>query len=416
MNATIINVMSPIYGSQNVNDTMEKLRLIAGQNAAICYLKDSYFTATASPDSSLKRFDRVSSSGHHSIADHSQIEILFEDIPKALAMVLNNLTFYAASEKSGRYTELKASTDIEKQKYDKWKKLFPDIIRGLYPELTDSHVEKLAQENARYMLDIFTPSTTLGYTTSLRQWCYIADWCDRFVEKNSKPHMLTDVEKRFNFNNKLAESFKWLSSVIHRLGIYDERLSDIKPRSIEEFTSPIFLWSSGADVKMNPYTDSFTYDFVASPVAIAQLQRHRTIKLKMYIPDSDFEPFMPPILNVLSEGNRVPADMTSDWLNDIRELNSHGIFTQANRLRCRINCDISSFIMMCEERLCGRAQLETYRIVSDMYYQLYQALKNNIGIFSPEVTEPIKTIIDNVDIGGTSWDCKINFTKCKRIN
>ena len=81
----------------------EEAKLFSGRAAGICYMPEDY-EALSSEDVSktLKRASGTLASGHHSVYDHIQYNLLLEDIPKFLAMVLNNEGIYVTSEKSAR--------------------------------------------------------------------------------------------------------------------------------------------------------------------------------------------------------------------------------------------------------------------------------------------------------------------------
>ena len=63
--------------------------------------------------------------GHHSVYDHTYINFNIQNIPKILAMVLNNEKQYTTSEKSARYTKITPGensviTKEEVDLYNKW--------------------------------------------------------------------------------------------------------------------------------------------------------------------------------------------------------------------------------------------------------------------------------------------------------
>ena len=53
-----------------------------------------------------KRIKSTLEHGHHSVYGHEYIKFNIENIPKVLAMVINNEKEYTTSEKSGRYTRV----------------------------------------------------------------------------------------------------------------------------------------------------------------------------------------------------------------------------------------------------------------------------------------------------------------------
>ena len=121
-------------------------------------------------------------SGHHSVFGHAHYNLIFEGIPKILAMILNNEKIYNTSEKSARYTKMEPSEE-EKVLYEKWIEKYKKVIKEEYPEFDDKKVKKLAQENARYLISIFTPATIMGYTVNFCQLNYIVHWFEDYIKK-----------------------------------------------------------------------------------------------------------------------------------------------------------------------------------------------------------------------------------------
>ena len=145
------------------NEGKEQLKTFSGKQAGICYMSKQYFDSYVSDDTKAsKRFPTVAGTGHHSIADHARITILLEDAPKIIAMILNSLGDYTTSEKSGRYTIMTGNSKKEQTLYTKWIPIFEKRIRELNPTIDNKTCNKLAMENARYLLSVFTP-TTFGY-------------------------------------------------------------------------------------------------------------------------------------------------------------------------------------------------------------------------------------------------------------
>ena len=86
---------------------MDKAVLLSGKYAGVCYNKEG-FNALENEDEekTRKRANGTLKSGHHSVFDHIYITFNFINIPKILAMVLNNENEYTTSEKSLRYTPI----------------------------------------------------------------------------------------------------------------------------------------------------------------------------------------------------------------------------------------------------------------------------------------------------------------------
>ena len=404
-------------------EQLEQAKVFSGKNAGICYMGESYFDSEVTdPDKALKRFKSAAGRAHHSIADHVRVEVLLEGVSKMLAIVLNSLQDYATSEKSGRYTVMTGNSELECNLYKKWLHIFKKRVLEIEPDIDDDALMslmkkaghddviiensslsngnmsdddechqgvlakckrdnslpsmKVAQENARYILSVFTKSTTMGYSTSIRQWNYIYDWCQKYIkqfefhsnEVSSKDILWNtnaDMEASY-FEIELYKDFTSLSEFIKET-MYIEEIRDTKNRCFEFLT-----YLSGQRTPMSRYyiveTDAFgrrdedvyseddhlgiTYNvsYPASFVHIAQAERHRTLKYFMLFNPfyKDLEFFVPKCI----EG----TNLEEEWLNDLRSVAD--IIPQATMVGIIETGHISDFILKCKERLCGRAQWE----------------------------------------------------------
>ena len=185
-------------------DDKKDIEIISGKLGSICYLEKDYDAIAEEDDEkSLKRFNRITSNGHHSIADHCYITIVFENMSKMQAMVLNSTQCYNTSEKSARYTVFKNNTPQEDLLYNKWKNFIIDNNEKLGLNIEDkTKLEKIANENARYFLSIFNKSTTMAYTASVRQWNYLIDWLYQFEENRD---MKDTIKETISWLNKKGE-------------------------------------------------------------------------------------------------------------------------------------------------------------------------------------------------------------------
>ena len=440
------NIISKTIETDSLSsDDLDKLKCLAGKNAGICYMKDDYFSSKASSSSStLKRFYSVIANGHNSIADHIQIEVKLSGISKMLAIVLNSLQCYATSEKSGRYTDLSGScSEREKYLYNKWLDIFHIRVLELYPTYDDkillSKLEKeypnsgcqiiggklitsksnlsshevnrireylrniidtdmtlpswkIAQENARYILSVFTPATTMGYTTSLSQWNYIYDWCQKYLSRytlkydkdflewvctNGKDGKCIILNKATNteasyFETRLYFDFLNLSNFIYD-NLYIEELRDNKNRCFEFLTQLSGVEDhpmKGYDLSCyepDGYTGEYTYhedtyspddyfglvyntSYTASFVQIAQAERHRTLKYFMFFNPSakNQEYYIPPMIR--------NTPYAEGWIENLKSIED--LVPQATKVCIVETGHVSDFVLKCKERLCGRAQLE----------------------------------------------------------
>ena len=426
MNFTVTGVT--VETKDLTSEQLKDIKIFSGKNAGICYMDDSYYnTNVTDPEKALKRFVNVINNGHHSIADHVRVEVLFEGVSKMLAIVLNSLQDYATSEKSGRYTTMTGNSKKECELYDKWNKIFEKRILELYPAINDEVLigkckkkfsdfnsdikngelvgisdevytyfknniitdntlpsKKMAQENARYVLSVFTYSTTFGYSTSIRQWNYIYDWCMKYcnqyhpnLDENYAKVLAggagdvkiiskkTGVEASY-FETRLYYDLLTLANYIKDT-LYIPELRDNKNRCFEFLVQyagngehPISSYDLSC-FNLGSYTsDTFSSDdkldlsynvsYKASFVQIAQAERHRTLKYYMIcnfeVPQLDF--FVPPIIR--------GTQYEDIWLSDLKSIAD--IIPQATKVCIVEMGSISDFLLKCEERLCGRVQWE----------------------------------------------------------
>jgi len=346
MKATVIAITQEVDSISS--NTMKECAIeFAGKQAGICYMKDSYFNSPVTdPIKAVKRFHTVAGSGHHSIADHFKVTILFENISKMLAMVLNSLQDYCTSEKSGRYTVMTGNSRLEQDLYSKWVEIFVNRIKEINPAVDDKMAEKLAQENARYFLSVFTKSTTMSYATSLRQWNYIFDWCESYL--NTHQSIVNNDESLF-FEVSLYQDIKELYETLKNIdGLYIKELRDLNNRHFS------FLARQTCDI-MSSYDideqigDMYRVIYNGSFVQLAQAQRHRTLKYFM-IYDGKTPSFfyVPPMIR----GTELEIEWVSD-MNKVADKIPQGTMVQI------IECGyIGDFFLKCNERLCGRAQHE----------------------------------------------------------
>ena len=416
MTGTVIGITSETKGMSR--EQLDELKRFSGKNAGICYMDDDYFdSAVTDPDKADKRFRGTIKSGHHSISDHAKVEVLFEGISKMLAMTLNSLQDYATSEKSGRYSKMTGDTDRERELYNKWSGIFEKRALEIEPYINDAELtrklvkklgakgagvrvcdgqlqvkdienrseselamikellntakksgtltsKKIAQENARMVLSIFSHSTTMGYSTSLRQWNYIYDWCEKIIGfYNRLQKANCEVG---NFFDMLVADIKWLRDFIGET-LYVENLRDTKDRCID-FLGLYSGYKNGN--AMHParyFTDKdeildYNYNtaYDCSLVILGQLERHRTIKYQII---SDVEDDL--------NNNRfyIPkmirgTEYEKEWLSDLESVKD--VVPQATKVRVLETGLLPHFAAKAQERLCGRAQLEAMECTKEL--------------------------------------------------
>lgn len=329
----------------------EETMLFSGHEAGICYMPDDLDTLfSENHEKTLKRAKGTLASGHHSVFGHVYYNFSFEKIPKILAMVLNNEKVYDTSEKSARYTEMEPSKD-EEPIYYKWIKIFESRIKEVYPEIPEKNVHKLAMENARYMISIFTPATTMGYSTDFRQINYILHFMEDFYkESHSKA-----------FDQKLEKVFEEFYSELFPL-VGDEMLKDNKGRGLSLFAKRERKEELGENYCLN-YKGTFA--------ELAQAQRHRTLSYEIKIPEKK-EFFVPFIIR--------GTELEEKWLSDIRTLEHN--FPQGMLININERGTVEDFVLKCKERLCGAAQLEVALQTKESMDRYIESVKNtNMAVY-----------------------------------
>ena len=340
MKANLISFTNFNNGEENFN--LSNALEFCAKMGGICYMKDDFGTLLNEPkEVTDRRLNQVLTSGHHSVFDHFKLTFEFSQIPKILAMILNNEKDYSTSEKSARYTKFENLPGKEGLLYSKWIEKLSPIILEKYPMLYKKNaknptlkITKLAQENARYFVSIFTPMTTMGYTVSLRQLNYILYMIEEYIatcESNS-------------FNLKLVPYLKEFVS------LFDEyRVKDLIPKGKNRKLS-LF-----GDKRYENIPDIFSYvyqtSFKASYACMAQNQRHRSEHSYIYNLDK-FEFYVPEIIN----DNEI---LREEWLNDAKSIAD--LYPQGRLIKIVQTGNLDTLLLKARERVCGQAQLEIMR-------------------------------------------------------
>ena len=137
INITILpNLFLNADGTFNKKEALK----LAGKIAGLCYDKEGFIHLQNEPvDKTLRRIDRTLNNGHHSVYDHITINFNIQNLPKILAMVLNNEHQYTTIERSARYIPIirqnNSITEIEEKLYNKWVKLFETKIKIKYKNM-----------------------------------------------------------------------------------------------------------------------------------------------------------------------------------------------------------------------------------------------------------------------------------------
>jgi len=301
-----------------------------GMSAAICYMRETYEEIQKEKgEETDARIKRTLRGGHHSVYDHTNYNLLVSGLPKILAMVLNNERMYATSEKSARYTQMEPG-QTEKELYNKWMKVFCEEIEKIYPQIPQQKREKLAQENARYLTSVFTP-TSIKYTTSFRQLNYIMHRFEHFIK----------IEPNTTFNEKLKKEMDSFNEQLKEFYV-EELAPNLRLRELSLFAKRAEFNKSFDEVYSTNYKNSLAY--------LAQAHRHRTLNYQMQpIKDTPTEFFVPPIL--LGDNKQI-----DEWSSDMERVAD--LFPQGSIIQINERGTYENFISKAMERLCSQAQLE----------------------------------------------------------
>jgi len=369
-----IEILPNLYLEQNGTFNLHKAMLLCGKVAGVCYDKEGFSHLENEPtEKTMRRVNMTLNNGHHSVYDHIMINFNLQNVPKILAMVLNNEKQYTTSEKSARYTpvvrqEGSIITDDEERLYNKWIDIFKVKINEKYGYIyNESKIQKLAQENARYLVTVFMP-TQMIYSTTLRQINYIASWMINYVES---------VEKvgGSEFEKQLAQVMNDFCCQLSDINVLVPSLmNNEKQRNIS-------LFGQNLDKKQQHFGDVYSTVYKGTFAQLAQAQRHRTLDYQMELL-SEKEYFVPPII----------ADdqmLVDEWLNDINMVKD--VTPQGELIRISELGKYEDFILKCKERLCSCAQLEIMDQTKQTLLEYKKALE--------EANHPLASDIQNYSRG-----------------
>ena len=379
----------------NNNGTFNKKSALnlCGKIAGVCYDKEGFnHLKDEQEEKTNRRIDMTLNNGHHSVYDHIFLNLNIHNIPKILAMVLNNEKEYTTSEKSARYTKIirndnSVITEDEEYLYNKWCTIFEKEIKkqykGIFP---DNKIKKLAQENARYLVTVFMPIEMI-YTTSLRQINYIASWMLNFIKYNNKTE----------FEISLCNYMKNFVEELDRLNILEYRLmTNDKYRKLS-------LFGENLEKSEEYFGNVYNTTYKASFAYLAQAHRHRTIDYQMEI-TKDKKFFIPPILLE----NKTLVD---EWLNDINKISDKDIISQGRLILINECGKYEDFILKCKERLCTCAQLEIMLKTKEILEKYKNELENSNNALKDDITKYSRGARCTFPDFDCKSDCKFNEGK-----
>lgn len=337
-----------------MNGTFDKEKAIhySAQIAGECYEPLGWDKLAIEPsEDTNKRMNNTLKKEHQSPYEHVNIGMELINIPKILAMILNNERQCSTSEKSSRYTEIIASEDpaityVEEQLYNKWLAIFKDKIRIQYGhQFKEGKIKTLAQENSRYFVTVFA-STKMIHTVPLAQLNRIASYMNDLIGK----------EKKTAFETKLTPYLEQFLNCLEDINVLDERLqSNRKERSLSIFAPRIVEKHFG---------DSYSVNYKGSFAQYAQVHRTRLHQHSFMFLD-DFQFFIPPII----ENDLAYIEMLTEDMHLVKDFYPQGQLISINECGT-----FESFLLKCKERLCTNAQLETMLQTKEILHQYQQAL------------------------------------------
>lgn len=389
-----ITLLPSIFVDNNGKFILNKALNHSGKIAGVCYNKEGYEALENEEETKTKRrINLTINNGHHSVYDHVSISFNMQNIPKIMAMIINNEKQYTTSEKSARYTKVEKKgsfiTDKEVELYNKWLDIFKSKIEEKYGMIFDSKKqEKLAQENARYLVTVFMP-TQMIYTTSLRQINYIAVALDKY--KNS-----LDFSKEFD--GRLFYQIEEFNKKLKEVNVLDDRLMQ------NEKNRNISLFGNNIELNNDYFDDIYKTSYEGTFAQLAQAQRHRTINYQMERKENKTY-FVPPII----EDNKVLVD---EWLNDINSVAK--FIPQGEEIRISEVGTYDNFILKCKERLCSAAQLEINNQTKNTLTKYKEALENSNN---RNLSEDIKKYTKGARCTFPDYECGMdcNFSEAKTL-
>lgn len=382
------------YITEDGKFDIEKGLEAAGLKAAVCFKKGEItpwgVRESDSKETLFRRGLETILSDHVTPSQQVPISIEVYGIPKILCMYINNFEMQAADERSLRYTEVKENEYISKEEfelYDKWMIKLQDILHKDYGKFflesngndkkrSDSAIKKIAQENARSFVTVFTP-TSITYTSNLSEFNKMALQIEKTL--NSKNNTLLE-EKTLPYLEEFYNKLKKLNIVITNNSIWNINSEQAEAHKLPKndkllYTDPKFLnlnlFSNKNKFSSMHKPDEFGYSFHAtreiSLAGFAQLQRHRTLDTELEVMD-EYKFFVPEFLKEY-------PDLVNEWIEDSKIVKD--IYPQGQIIYVDMKGTLQRFVTYIGgERACNRAQYEISKFYIDFISEYYQGIKD----------------------------------------
>ena len=444
--------LSDYCSEELAESTGSEMVMLSGKAAGVCYMPDDYMeNGIQNNDRAIARAEQASESGHHSVFDHGHLTFVIKT-NKMMAMILNSLGVYTTSEKSARYTKMQPETELELQMYEKWRVKIKELILDKYPNIDDDVLNakmlkalniddknekvvkngkllidsvrlsdeifdkqkesdtlpssKLAQENARYMISVFTP-TTMMYTISYRQAFLTMDYLEELI--NNCSHAKDPFSKRLT--SSVMELLVELRRVLDYAVLHDNKNQHIRfleAQYVGEMEGSDFKCfddlEQRLETKRNIIGDSYTLVYEGSLAMLAQAQRHRTLRYTMCLQDAGERGYYTP--EIVKD-----AGLEDEWQEDIKGVAY--CIPQGTMVRITEQGLFEDFALKCKERMCGRAQLEIMKSTTNSV-KLFIENKDNLSYSNQKLLESMTLETDERGCNGLTpcARCKFKDFKC----
>ena len=240
-------------------------------------------------------------------------------------------------------------------------------------QIKEKYAEKLALENARYLISIFTPSTVMEYTVSFEQLNYIIGWARDYIDSDANDGFALKVKS-------VLEEF------LHSIETYNIEVeglnSKIKKRKFSLF--------SDRNKRYEEFGENYSTTYLASFAQLAQAQRHRTLTYEMSMLDEK-QFYVPDIIKA--------TRFEEEWIRDMHSIED--LFPQGMLVRVNERGTIENFVLKCTERLCGCAQLEIMKQTNITMKKYFEAVKEK-----PELYEYLLPYSKGARCTFPGWKCE----------
>ena len=318
-----IRIENQEYLNENGTLNQDKALTFVGHIAGICYAEEGYDSVLEEDiEKTLKRANDTIGRGHHSVVGHLPVNLYIKGQSKLMSMILNNEKEYNTSERSLRYTSVKASND------------------------------SIISEREVYLYNKWVDILKIEYTTNLRQLNYIASWMLKYIKQN-------EINPGTYLDSTLAAEMKEFLAELERLNLL------IPGLMINEKCRGLSLFGTNLSARQEYYGDIYLTKYKAPFDEVAQAHRHRTINYQIEIP-SVSEYAIPEIIKD-NEG------LVEEWIKDISSLNE--IIPIGTMVDVVEWGDFDGFILKCKERLCSCAQLDVMKTTRNTLMNYKNALE-----------------------------------------